>query len=111
MNRYFYSVEDFGDRKEIHMSGNIYFNDVDETETDYRIAEWTGMYLSLEEIENLLNDDCFFDYINEKVNYLEDVTKEEALEVCNTFWNGKPGTELHITEVNENTPCGYYWFE
>ena len=88
MDRYFYSIEDNGNSKEIHICGNVYFNDVDETETNYRIAEWTGFYLSLEQVKELLNDDCFFDYINEQVNYLEDITKEEALELCDTFWNG-----------------------
>ena len=54
-----------------------------------------------------MEDDCFFDYVNERVKYLGDITKEEALEIC----DGEPGTELHISEVNENTPCGYYWFD
>ena len=111
MDRYFYSVEDFGDRKEIHISGNVYFNDVDEMDTNYRIAEWTGMYLSYDKLKELLSDDLLFDYINEQVNYLDDITKEEALEICDTFWDGEPGTKLDIKEVNEDTPCGYYWFE
>lgn len=110
MDRYFYSVEDYGDRKEIHMSGNVYFNDVDETETNYRIAEWTGLYLSHEEAKDLLKDDCFFEYINERVNYLDDITKEKATEMCNTFWSGNSGVELDIREVDKDTPCGYYWF-
>lgn len=111
MDRYFYSVEEYGDAKEIHVSGNVYFNDTDETETDHRIAEWTGLSLPLEKVKELLDDDCFFEYINEQVNYLEDITKEEALEICDTFWDGEPGTKLDIKEVNEDTPCGYYWFE
>ena len=111
MDRYFYSVEDFGDRKEIHISGNVYFNDVDETETNYRIAEWTGLSLSLEKVKELLDDDCFFEYINEQVNYLEYITKEEALEICDTFWEGDSGVELDIRDVTLDTPCGYYWFD
>jgi hypothetical protein len=111
MDRYFYVIEGNGNRKEIHICGNVYFNDADETETDHRIAEWKGFYLSLEEVKNLLNDDCFFDYINERVKYLGDITKEEAIEMCNIFWDGEPGTELDIRDVDKDTPCGYYWFE
>ena len=111
MDRYFYSVEDYGDRKEIHISSNVYFNDADGTETDHRIAKWKGFYLSIEEVKYLLDDDCFFDYINERVRYLGDITREEALEICDTYWDGKPGTELHVRNVNQDTPCGYYWFE
>ena len=111
MDRYFYAVEDSGNGKEIYMSGNVYFNDADETETDHRIAEWTGFFMSLELVKELLDDDCFFEYINERVNYLGNITKEDALDMCDTFWNGEPGTELHISEVTQDTPCGYYWFE
>lgn len=111
MDRYFYVIEGNGNEKEIHICGNVYFNDADETETDHRIAEWKGFYLSLEEVKNLLNDDCFFDYINERVKYLGDITKEEAIEMCNIFWDGEPGTELDIRDVDKDTPCGYYWFE
>jgi hypothetical protein len=111
MDKYFYSIEDNGNGKEIHISDNVYFNDTDESETDHRLAEWTGLYLSYDKLKELLDNDCFFDYINEKVNYLGDITKEEALEICNKFWDGEPGTELDIREVNQDTPCGYYWFE
>lgn len=111
MDRYFYSIESFGNEKEVHVSGNVYFNDVDETETDHRIAEWTGFYLSLGQIMELLDEDCFFDYINERVDYLGDITKEGAKDICNTYWNGEPGIELDIKNVTDDTPCGCYWFE
>lgn len=114
MDKYFYSIEDNGNGKEIHISGNVYLNDSDESETDYRLAEWTGLYLSYDKLEELLDndyEDLFFEYINERVNYISDITKEESEEICNTYWNGEPGTELDIKEVNQDTPCGYYWFE
>ena len=111
MDRYFYSIEDNGYEKEIHMSGNVYFNDADETENDHRIAEWSGFYMSFQEVKELIDINCFYEYINERVNYLGDITKEEALAICNFFWDGKPGTELHIFEVTQDTPCGHYWFE
>ena len=40
MTRYFYIVEEYNGRKEVHLSGNVYFNDVDETDKCYRLAEW-----------------------------------------------------------------------
>jgi hypothetical protein len=111
MDRYFYSVEMDGDRKVVHMSGNIYRNDVDETEACYRVAEWTFFYLTLDEIKELLSNYSFYEHINEMVNYLGHITKQEAVDLCNTYWDGGTGNNLHICEVNEDTPCGYYWFE
>lgn len=111
MDRYFYSIEDCGSEKEVHVSGNVYFNDGDETETDHRIAEWTGFWLTLEQVKELIDEECLLDYINERVNYLGDITKEEAKDICNTYWSGKPGIELDIKNVTDDTPCGYYWFE
>jgi hypothetical protein len=111
MDRYFYSVEMDGDRKVVHLSGNVYFNDSGENERDYRIAEWTFFYLTIEEIQRLFEALEFYDYINERVNYLGDRTEEEALDICKTYFNGEPGKMLRIEQVNEDTPCGDYWFE
>ena len=110
MDRYFYSVEMDGDRKVIHLFGNVYFNDVDETEKCYRHAEWNGFYLTVEEIQKLLGELCFYDYINERIAYLGDLTEDKAIEVCKTYFNGEPGKMLRIEQVNDNTPCGEYWF-
>ena len=111
MDRYFYSVEMDGDRKVIHLSGNVYFNDTDETETCYRYAEWTFLYITLEELRSFVNFDAFWDYTNERVAYLEDLTEEQAIATCQEYFSGTPGAELYITSVNEDTPCGDYWFE
>lgn len=110
MDRYFYSVEMDGDRKVVHMSGNLYFNDTDGTDTCYRIAEWTFFYMTIDEIQKLFEELRFYDYINERVNYLGDRTEDEALVICQEYFNGAPGKMLHITQVNEDTPCGDYWF-
>lgn len=110
MDRYFYSIEKPWDTKEIHISGNVYFNDADETETDHRLAEWTGFCLTLSELEELKSGDIF-DYLNERVDYLGDITEEDAAELCATYWGGTPGTELDIRDVTESTECGYYWCE
>ena len=111
MDRYFYSVEMDGDRKIVHLSGNVYFNDSGDSERDYRIAEWTFFYLTIEEIQRLFEELDFYDYINERVNYLGDRTEEEALDICKNYFDGKPGKMLRIEQVNEDTPCGDYWFD
>ena len=112
MDRYFYLIEMDGDRKVIHLSGNVYFNDADETITDHRCAEWTGLCITLAELKELIDDmDVFWEYINERVAYLADLTKEQATVMCQEYFNGTPGTELDIRFVNEDTPCGDYWFE
>ena len=111
MDRFFYSVEMDGDHKVIHLSGNVYFNDTDETETCYRYAEWVFLYITLEELRAFVDFDTFWDYTNEKVAYLEDLTEEEALTTCQEYFGGTPGTELDIWLVDEDTPCGDYWFE
>ena len=111
MDRYFYSVEMDGGRKVVHMSGNVYFNDADETETCYRVAEWTFLYITIDEIQNLFKELKIYDYINERIRYMDDMTEDEALAICQEYFNGTPGKMLHIAQVNEDTPCGDYWFE
>ena len=112
MDRYFYSIElDGSGNKQIHMYGNLYFNDVDETEKKYRHAECTFLYISLTELKDLIKDDVFFDYVNERVAYLGDITADEADEMCNEYFDGNPGVNLHIKNVNEETACGDYWFD
>ena len=111
MDRYFYIVGEYNGQKEIHFCGNVYFNDSDETNKCYRHAEWCGLYLTVDEIQKLLAELNFYDYINEKVAYLGDLTQEEMIEVCRTYFNGNPGKMLRIAEVDEDTPCGDYWFE
>lgn len=111
MDRYFYSIEMDGDRKVIHLSGNVYFNDGDETDTCYRIAEWTFMCFEVDEAQAMFNIDTFYEFINERVNYLGNISKMEADEMCKKYFNGQPGTELHIADIVADTPCGDYWFE
>ena len=111
MDRYFYIVEETNGHKEIHFSGNVYYNDEDETDKCYRIAEWCGFWMTVEKMQKLHEELCFYDYINEKVAYFGDLTEDEALEVCRTYFNGEPGKMLRIEQVNEDTPCGDYWFE
>ena len=111
MDRYFYIVEETNGHKEIHFSGNIYYNDADETDKCFRIAEWTGLWITLDKLKELIAEDMLFEYINEKVSYLGDLTEDEAIDACQVYFNGEPGKWLNIKHVNEDTPCGDYWFE
>lgn len=113
MDRYFYFIESdpYTHEKFVHLSGNVYFNDADETEMDYRLAEWAGLYIALPHVKDMLENDTFYDRINEIVNYITDITKVHAQKICSTYFCGTSGEELHIKNVDENTPCGEYWFE
>lgn len=110
MDRYFYSVEMDGDQKVVHMSGNVYYA-IDDSEDCYRLAEWTFMYIDINQLKELIDEDRFFEYVNQAVNYLTNLTKEDAVWSCNNYHNGTSGAELDISLVNEDTPCGDYWFE
>ena len=112
MDRYFYSVElDDDGKKVIHLSGNVYGNDDGGAHKDHRCAEWTFFYIPMNMLKELIEEDSFYEYVNERIDYLGDLTKEEALETCENYFGGKPGTYLHIIDINEETPCGDYWSE
>lgn len=112
MDRYFYSLEkDSNGKQIIHLSGNVYFNDADGTETCYRYAEWVGMYFEVEKAQQMFVNDEFFNFTDEQVKYLDDITETEAKEMCTYYFHEKPGTKLDITDITENTPCGDYWME
>ena len=112
MDRYFYILgKDDNGNQIIHLSGNIYRNDVDETETCYRYAEWVGMEIDVAEAKAMFNSDEFFNFVNERIKYLTDETETDANEICEQYFDGNSGTELHIMNITEDTPCGDYWFE
>ena len=111
MDRYFYIIEECDGCKESHICGNVYFNDTDGTDKCYRIAEWNGLWITVGKLKELLEEDMFWEYINEKVAYLGDLTEDEAKDMCKVFFDGSSGARLDIRFVNEDTPCGDYWFE
>lgn len=111
MDRYFYMVEEYNGHKEIHISGNIYYNDANGTDKCFRIAEWTGVYLTVDRLRELLESDMFWEHINEQVAYLGDLTEDEAVDMCKVYFDGSSGTRFDIRFVDEDTPCGDYWFE
>lgn len=112
MDRYFYTIEfDGQNNKFVHMCGNIYFNDAYETETNYRCAEWTGMSFSLSELRESLDNRELFNELCDGVKYLEDMTKEEALRISNIYFGNETVNHLPICNVDQETPCGCYWFD
>ena len=111
IDKYFYSVElDDNGKNIIHLFGDVYFNDSDETETNHRCSEWTGMYIPIDRLKDLISSEQFFSYVYEHVDYVSDITESEAIKLCEEYFNGHPGTYLNIGNVDENTPCGDYWF-
>lgn len=117
LDRYFYSIElNENNEKVMHLLGNAYFNDADETDKPYRLAEWTWMYFSLDKLKEkfdhdiLFDVDSFYEYINERVNYLGNYTENEIIEICNNYFDGESGNEMHPIEINEELPCGNYWW-
>ena len=112
LDRYFFIVSDTYGEKVIYITGNIFFNDGVADEPDcYRIYEWCGMEFSLTELQQLIEDDNFFEYIYERVDYIGNLTEEEAYESCRRYYSGEPSVQLHIFDVTKDTPCGNYWFE
>lgn len=110
MDRYFYCVElDEDGNKVIHMSGNVYCNDADETETNYRCALWVFLYMSIEELKDAIERYWLFEYLCENVKYEEDITEEEAIDACKHYFDGTPGVHMSLKNVNAETSCGNYW--
>lgn len=110
--RYFYSIEkDEYNGKVIHLSGNLYENDAQADTQDYfRLAEWTFLYIQINEAKEMIKNNTFYDYVDEKIDYLSNLTESEAINICEHYHNGQSGTELHINEITDDTPCGNYWF-
>lgn len=112
MDKYFYSVEESYGDKLVHFNGNIYFNDGSTGEKDYRIAEWVWMYIKMDTLVELRSsEDKLWELLDENVRYLGDLSKEEADEICREYFDGTPGQELDIDEVNSDTAYGNYWFD
>lgn len=107
LDRYFYIIEQSDNgNKVIHMQGNIYSND----DGSYKHAEWTFMLLEVSEAKYMLDTDTFYEFINERVNYLDDITEEVATARVENYFDGEPGKQLDIADITEDTPCGNYWF-
>lgn len=109
MNRYFYSLELENGVMFLHLFGNVYKNDSGQT-NDYCCAEWKFFYLRIEEVKEMLESGKFFDYADERVCYLDNITEESAKNICKRYFGDCSGIELSIEDITENTPVGDYWF-
>ena len=109
MDRYFYMIVQ-GDNEEkiIHLQGNIYYNDENMC---YEHAEWTFMLLKISKAKRMMNEKAFYNYVDDRINYFEDITEEVATARIENYFDEEPGTELDILNITEDTPCGCYWFE
>lgn len=115
MDRIFYSVEteetDEGKEiKVVHILGSIYDAE-DDTEESYRIEECAFYYLYPDEIKELLEQDEFYEELGCAVRYCDECSEEKAEELAKTYFDGKSGQELYIGDVDEDTPCGEYWYD
>lgn len=110
MNRYFYSVESDNGVMFLHLFGNVYKNDSGD-EKDYSCAEWTHFYVKVEEAKKMLAAGKFFDYADEWVCYLDNISEESAQNICYRYFGDYSGIELSIADISENTPVGDYWFD
>lgn len=109
MNRYFFSVESDNGVMFLHLFGNVYKNDSGD-EKDYSCAEWTHFYVKVEEAKKMLAAGKFFDYADEWVCYLDNISEESAQNICYRYFGDYSGIELPIEDITENTPVGDYWF-
>lgn len=107
-DRVFYSVEQWNDGKMIHIFGEIYHLGSGE-EKDYRLVQFTGAYLEIEDIQESGGKFLELIYNNGTQIYESNMTETEAEECCKTYFNGTAGTELNIFECDQDTPCGNYW--
>lgn len=114
MDKLFYIVEIDGKQKVAHILAEVFYNgsDNENEDKDYRVMEFTWQMFSPEQIREL--GDGLLDnlYQNGGQCYLGDLTEAESQEFCETYFNGESGsTELDISKVTDNTPCGDYWCE
>lgn len=108
-DRYFYSIElDDNNNKIIHWFGNLSYNDAWD---NYCLVEWTFLYMDTKKAQHMWRCGTLQEHLSEMVTHITDMGKMEAVNICMEFFNGRPGKELHISEITNDTPCGDYWFE
>lgn len=110
LDRYFYTVElDSNNQKVIHLLANLEVNNTNEFDKKYCLNEWSGMYLSIEDFKHKSRSAEAAMDIFEEIKYTKDLTEDEAKEILETYFDGKPGTRLRFGKLNQDTPCGCYW--
>lgn len=108
MDRYFYSIEEDNRKKCVHFSGNVF---CDEGNSYGTLAEWIFLYISISECVSLIEKGSLFDWIDERISSVEELTEKECQDCINEYWNGKSGKKLPLNEITDKTECGYYYFD
>ena len=70
-----------------------------------------SFYIRIEEVKQMLESGEFFDYVDERICYLDNISEESAYNICNRYFDGSSGIELSIADITENTSVGNYWFD
>ena len=100
----YYSIIESCGEKHIKFWG--YFYNCDDKEKPSRCLEFVWAEVSL---EGFLRDDSIYDLIQDNAKqYIADMTKDEAVEAMNTYYNGNPPTPYPLEDVTMETPCGDY---
>ena len=115
----FYQITYYGNEPYIQIDGYFYISDTGYDEDGnlnekycYRAVDYSGVEFPLQEfIDRFVNGNEDYsdteEYINRK-EYIEDCTEEMAIDYMAHFYNGDPATPLLFSELNMDTPCGYY---
>lgn len=110
MDKYFYSIEP--DRKGntyMHLYAYMYHNDADEDDKCITFVSCTFLYINIAKVKELVATGAFKEYVDTNVQYVDTMTKKEALLISQQFFDGYAGSELSILDVAEDTPYGNYW--
>ena len=108
-DRYFYIIEEENNTKYMHLEGNIYQN-----EDIFKLNEWTDCCIEITDLKNHIKNDTFYEFIDSTVKYIDTIPCSDPAEIdryYNNYFSGKTCSKLDLDNINENTPCGYYYFE
>lgn len=105
---FFFTIEEDATGKDVHVLTNLYRNG----DGDLRCADFVNFYIPVSAFP-ITSEEALFDFLeltSESVAYLGNLSEEEAYVLRDTYFDGKPGTFLSVSNITENTPCGKYWF-
>lgn len=117
----YYIVEEVNGVKCIRICGYFYYcgESCVEGEPDkvYRSLEVSMDAMPISEFKKIPSDDIW-DFLAENNQWIGDLTEEEVDEAMDNYYGindpetfkviTMPGTELSLSKVDENTPCGNY---
>lgn len=103
----FYSIENDGNEKVVHIHGYFYSEGEDCGNGEYRIVDYTWFIIPLHQFINLTRDDLADMGCNIK-QYEEDLTEDKVKQyILNYFDDGAPML-LTYEDITMETPCGHY---